>query len=69
MPKVFYFQAKKDFKQAVKYLKDSLDILKHEPDGTFEKNVYYGAKDSVEPIKNFIKSLWIFYILSGLVAS
>ncbi len=50
-------EAKKEFKLSLKYLKDSLAILKHEPDGSFEKNVYYGAKDSVQPIQNFVDSL------------
>jgi hypothetical protein len=50
-------QAKKEFQLALKYLKDSLDILKHEPDGNFEKNVYYGAKDSVTPIQNSVDSV------------
>jgi hypothetical protein len=50
-------QAKKEFQRAVDYLKDSLDILMHEQDGSFEKNVYYGAKDSVKEIQNFVDSL------------
>ena len=33
------------------------DILRHEPEGNFEKNVYLGAKDSIQPIQNFVDSL------------
>ena len=50
-------QAKKEFQLALKYLKDSMDILRHEPEGNFEKNVYLGAKDSIQPFQNFVDSL------------
>ena len=49
-------EAKREFQLALKYLKDSMDILRHQPDGCFEKNVYYGAKDSIQPIQNFVDS-------------
>ena len=49
--------AKREFQLALKYLKDSMEILRHQPDGCFEKNVYYGAKDSIQPIQNFVNSL------------
>ena len=51
-------EAKKEFHRAILNLKMSLDILKYEPDGSFEKNIYDGAKGSVEPLEAFVSSLW-----------
>ena len=50
-------EAKKEFHRAILNLKMSLDILKYEPDGSFEKNIYDGAKGSVEPLEAFVSSL------------
>ena len=49
--------AKKEFRRAILNLKMSLEMLKYEPDGSFEKNIYYGAKASVAPLESFISSL------------
>ena len=49
--------AKKEFRRAILNLKMSLEILKYEPDGSFEKNIYHGAKGSVAPLESFISSL------------
>ena len=49
--------AKKEFRRAIVNLKMSLEILKYEPDGSFEKNIYYGAKASVAPLEAFISRL------------
>ena len=52
--------AKKEFRRAILNLKMSLEILKYEPDGSFEKNIYHGAKGSVAPLESFISTLWVF---------
>ena len=52
--------AKKEFRRAILNLKMSLEILKYEPDGSFEKNIYHGAKGSVAPLESFISSLWLY---------
>ena len=49
--------AKKEFRRGILNLKMSLEILKYEPDGSFEKNIYHEAKDSVAPLESFISSL------------
>ena len=49
--------AKKEFRRAVLNLKMSLEMLKYETDGSFEKNIYYGAKGSVAPLEAFISTL------------
>ena len=49
--------AKKEFRRAILNLKMSLEMLKYEPDGSFEKNIYHGAKESVTPLESFISSL------------
>ena len=51
--------ARKEFKRAILNLKMSLEILKYEPDGSFEKNIYHGAKGSLEPLESFVSSFWI----------
>ena len=54
-------EAKKEFQRAILYLKMSLEILKYEPDGSFEKNIYQGAKGSLEPLESFVSSFWTEY--------
>ena len=54
--------ARKEFKRAILNLKMSLEILKYEPDGSFEKNIYHGAKGSLEPLESFVSSFWTEYI-------
>ena len=49
--------AKKEFRRAILNLKMSLEILKYEPEGSFGKNVYHGAKGSLVPLESFISSL------------
>ena len=49
--------AKKEFRRAILNLKMSLEMLKYEPDGSFEKNIYHGAKGSVAPLESFISTL------------
>ena len=49
--------ARREFKRALINLKMGIEMLKHEPDGTFENQVYHGAKDSVNPLEKFIDSL------------
>ena len=49
--------AKKEFRRAILNLKLSLEMLKYEPDGSFEKNIYHGAKGSVAPLESFISTL------------
>ena len=50
-------EAKKEFRRAILNLKMSLEILKYEPDGSFEKNIYHGAKGSVEPLESFVSTM------------
>ena len=50
-------EAKKEFLGGIRNLKMSLEILQYEPDGSFEKNIYHGAKESVEPLETFVSSL------------
>ena len=50
--------AKKEFRRAILNLKMSLEMLKYEPEGSFEKNVYHGAEGSLVPLESFISSLW-----------
>ena len=47
----------KDFRKALLNLKLSLELLKHEPDGTFEKDVYHGAKQSVGSLEQLVKQV------------
>ena len=51
-------EAKKEFQRAILNLKMSLEILKYEPDGSFEKNIYHGAKGSLDPLESFASSFW-----------
>lgn len=49
-------EAKKQFQLGLVNLKLSVEHLKHEPEGTFEKKVYYGAKESIKPLEDFVKN-------------
>jgi len=44
-------------KIGVYLLKISLGILKLEREGSFEKNIYNGAKDSLRPLEEFVNSI------------
>ena len=49
-------EAKKQFQRAILNLKMSLEILKHEPEGSFGYQVYSGARDSVPQLESFAAS-------------
>ena len=40
------------------YLKRSLEILKFESEGTFQKSIYHGSKDSALQLEYFIDSVF-----------
>ena len=40
------------------YLKQSLEILKFESEGTFEKSIYHGSKDSVTKLEEFVDCMF-----------
>ena len=50
--------AKKEFHRAILYLQMAMEMLKWEPDGSFEKNVYHKAQESVAPLQSFLWTLW-----------
>ena len=48
---------KADLTKSLECLKESLDILKDEPQNTFPNKIYLSAKASVNDVEIFIKSL------------
>ena len=46
-------------------LEESLEILKHEPEHTFEGKIYTGAVQSLEPIRKFFERMCQQWILFG----
>ena len=50
-------EAKKEFNRGLVNLKLSVEMLKYEPDGTFESKVCEGAKSSIGPLEQFVRSL------------
>ena len=52
-------EVKKQFQRGILNLKMALEILKNQQEGTFEHDVYLGAKDSLPQLQNFVSSqLW-----------
>ena len=49
--------AKKDFKEGLAALKESLDILKDEPKNKFEGKIYDGAIVSLPRIESFVRGV------------
>ena len=49
-------EAEKEFRKGLLNLKLCLQMLKFEPEGTFEKQVYHGAKDSVQGLEQFVNN-------------
>ena len=49
-------EADKEFRKSLLNLKLSLQMLKFEPEGSFEKQVYHGAKDSVQGLEQFVNN-------------
>lgn len=51
-------QAGKDFRKGLTYLKESLEILQFESEGTLQKSIYHGSKDSALKLEGFIDSVF-----------
>ena len=47
---------KKQFQRGILNLKMGLELLKIQPEGTFEHSLYIGAKDSLPQLQNFVTS-------------
>ena len=56
---VFPKDAKKEFKQAIKYIEKSSEHLKYEPEGSFGFQLNESTDASVEQLKNFVSRLTI----------
>ena len=56
---VFPKVAKKEFKQAIKYIEKSAEHLKYEPEGSFGFQLNCGTSSSVEQLKNFVSRMTI----------
>ena len=55
---------KKQFQRGILNLKMGLELLKNQPEGTFEHSLYIGAKDSLPQLQNFVTSqLWFCWVL------
>ena len=48
---------KSDLKSGLKNLKESLDILGDEPEGSFESKIVEGSKDSVTQLEQFVETV------------
>ena len=46
---------KKDLILGLESLKEGLTILDQEPEGSFEKKIVYGSKESVSQLEDFVK--------------
>ena len=50
-------EAKKEFNRGLVNLKLSAEMLKYEPEGTFESKVCEGAKTSIGPLEQFVRNM------------
>ena len=48
---------KSDLKLGLKHLKESLDILGDEPEGSFESKIVEGSKESVTQLEDWVKTV------------
>ena len=46
---------KKDLKLGLEYLKEGLNILDLEPDGSFEKKIVEGSKESITQLEDWVQ--------------
>jgi hypothetical protein len=51
-------EAERDFRRGVLNLKLSLETLKLEPEGCFERRIHDEAKDTVAPLEDFVRKLF-----------
>ena len=51
--------AKKEFKQAIKYIEKSKEHLKYEPDGSFGFQLNQGCNSSLQQLRDFVNRMTI----------
>ena len=64
-------ELKNNLKRGLDNLKESLEILKNEPQGSFESKIVEGSKDSVTQLEQWVgtvcSSIWINCDLGNLI--